>query len=55
MTAGSCGQMNFGFDFLRLFCSCWMAEKDFSKKHLEPDVKVLVVKSCFLQRLGDAY
>lgn len=30
-------------------------ERLFSKKRLEPDVKILVVKCCFLQRLSDAY
>lgn len=38
-----------------LLCSCWMEERLFSKKHLEPDTEVLVAKSCILQRLGGVY
>lgn len=33
----------------------WREKRPFSKKHLEPDAKVLVAKSCILQWLGDAY
>lgn len=48
--------MDFGFDWDYFFCSVvagW--KRDFFEKHLQPDVKVLVVKSCFMQRVGDAY